>query len=45
MPSVGEKTDLKVDFYRFNQLSQGDIKYNPELKIDPYRELSVQYRN
>ena len=45
MPSVGEKTDLKVDFYRFNQLSQGDIKYKPELKIDPYRELSVQYRN
>ena len=45
MPSVGEKTDLKVVFYRFNQLSQGDIKYKPELKIDPYRELSVQYRN
>ena len=45
MPSVGEKTDLKVVFYRFNQLSQEDIKYKPELKIDPYRELSVQYRN
>jgi len=45
MSFVGENADLKVDFYRFNQLSQGDIKYKPELKIDPHRKLSAQYSN